>query len=335
MEVNNTSNNQPELNLKLKRLDPQLLEEYFHIIDNDANQLQLRFQLLKLELNELEDQQRRQNPIFAGDEVNILPQRDCNKPRKRSKTSKRKQFKASDISKLTLPNVRIFLEDDLTFGVTSPKLDDFEDLENLKVKNDHDDDDQTKHEQDVQDHSISTDIKLEIVKTEENQRTSEPDQPRRKRGRPKRKQISNDDSLEHLSCNQCSFIGISIQVLFQHKQEAHLDEDEDLEVKREQFIDDPSEWNDFNYDYEDLFSSPSQQKKKKKDISKDTPKLNLPLELIKCTYCDQDVDRKRMEHHMYSKHKDVKMHICDQCPFKTNSLINLTRHIDNMHLAIK
>ena len=42
-----------------------------------------------------------------------------------------------------------------------------------------------------------------------------------------------------------------------------------------------------------------------------------------------------MEHHMYSKHKDVKMHICDQCPFKTNSLTNLTRHIDNMHLAIK
>ena len=321
MEVNNTSNNQPELNLTLKRLDPQLLEEYFHIIDNDANSsLQLRFQLLKLELNELEDQQRRQNPIFAGNEVNILPQRDCNKPRKRSKTVKRKQFKASDISKLTIPNVRIFLEDDLTFGVASPKLDDFEDLENPKVKDHDDDDSQTKHEQDVQDQSISTDIKLEVVKTEENQSTSE---PRRKRGRPKRKQVSDDESLEHLS-----------QVLLQHKQEAHLD-GENFEVKREQFIDDPSEWNDFNYDYEDLFSSPSQQKKKKKDTSKDTPKLNLPLELIKCSYCDQDVDRRRMEHHMYSKHKDVKMHICDQCPFKTNSLINLTRHIDNMHLAIK
>ena len=62
---------------------------------------------------------------------------------------------------------------------------------------------------------------------------------------------------------------------------------------------------------------------------------SVPLELIKCSYCDQDIDRKRMEHHMYTKHKDVKMHICDQCPFKTNSLINLTRHIDNMHLAIK
>ena len=209
MEVNNTSNNQPELNLTLKRLDPQLLEEYFHIIDNDANSsLQLRFQLLKLELNELEDQQSRQNPIFAGNEVNVLPQRDCNKPRKRSKTVKRKQFKASDISKLTIPNVRIFLEDDLTFGVASPKLDDFEDLENPKVKDHDDDDSQTKHEQDVQDQSISTDIKLEVVKTEENQSTSE---PRRKRGRPKRKQISDDDSLEHL------------KHLLQGKQEVQLD----------------------------------------------------------------------------------------------------------------
>ena len=53
------------------------------------------------------------------------------------------------------------------------------------------------------------------------------------------------------------------------------------------------------------------------------------------SYCHEEIDRKRMEHHMYSKHKDVKLHICDQCPFKTNSLTNLTRHIDNMHLAIK
>ena len=97
-----------------------------------------------------------------------------------------------------------------------------------------------------------------------------------------------------------------------------------------QIEDDPTEWTDFNL-YEDLFSSPTQPKKKKKEV-KD---VCLPLELTKCSYCDAEVDRKRMEQHMYTKHKDVKLHICDQCPFKTNSLINLTRHIDNMHLAIK
>ncbi len=60
-----------------------------------------------------------------------------------------------------------------------------------------------------------------------------------------------------------------------------------------------------------------------------------PVEMIKCRYCGLELDRRRMESHVFTKHKEVKTHICDQCPFKTNCLANLTKHINNMHLGIK
>ncbi len=59
------------------------------------------------------------------------------------------------------------------------------------------------------------------------------------------------------------------------------------------------------------------------------------LELVKCEHCEDEVERRRLETHTFAKHKDVKTHICDQCPFKTNCLQNLTKHINNMHLGIK
>lgn len=156
--------------------------------------------------------------------------------------------------------------------------------------------------------------------------------PKKRRGRPKK---LKDEVFEHLSCAFCSFIGISEQVLNAHVLENHSD------VKRE--IEDF--YQDF-YQEENLEEIPKKKKKFSCDkcsyktdnenlLANHTENRHNFLDLVKCSYCNLDVDRKKMEQHMYSKHKDVKLHICDQCPFKTNSLTNLTRHIDNMHLGTK
>ena len=174
-EVPNSTSKQ-ELKLTLKRLDTNLLTHYFTAIQNNSSALQLRLALLQLELKELETP--RENPIFDGAEINILQLRDCNKPKKRSKTKARKPFKASEICN----NVRIFLED---FPSSSPKIEEFLDLEQSKepVKNEV---------------KVEVEVKIDEVKPEVNQ--SEPEQPRRKRGRPKRKQVL-DETLDQFEAH--------------------------------------------------------------------------------------------------------------------------------------
>ena len=188
---------------------------------------------------------------------------------------------------------------------------------------------------------------------------------RRRRGRPRKKKPSNyDESLGNLCCEVCSFIGISMEAVKNHQKEVHGDLNSTSRaeilpsvVKSEG---EDEDWHDLAYDTfldipdETLFlAHPSPAKRRKKfacnqcsyktdsDLLLDSHKnikhgaKPAAMDLLNCSYCDQEVERKRLDQHMYTRHKDIKMHICDQCPFKTNSLINLTRHIDNMHLAIK
>ena len=187
------------LNLELKKLDETLLQDYLTSVDNESSALHLRFQLLKLELNELEEHKNKSH-IF-GNEVNILSQRDCNKPRNRSKTKKHRKFKSDSSSNLaftlpSVPNVRIFLEDEDTF-IPSPKLDDFEELENTETLKKADESIKSEDFDNAIDNSALPEIKLEVevencdektVKPE-NQNISVDGQPRRKRGRPRKKLI--------------------------------------------------------------------------------------------------------------------------------------------------
>jgi hypothetical protein len=176
---------------------------------------------------------------------------------------------------------------------------------------------------------------------------------RRKRERPKRTRPPSRDGLDPISCDECSFVGLSQEIVNNHKQSTHSGE-EAPRIKSE--VDSSGDWyNSLDYDtsfLENSYDYSLSTKKKRFACNKCTYKTDNELaldnhkdnkhgikpaivDMAKCSYCDQELERKRMEHHMYTKHKDIKMHICDQCPFKTNSLANLTRHIDNMHLAIK
>lgn len=58
------------------------------------------------------------------------------------------------------------------------------------------------------------------------------------------------------------------------------------------------------------------------------------FEKVKCNYCDVEVRKKHLDSHMYSKHKDVKMHMCEHCSYRTSNPAWLTIHINNMHLGI-
>lgn len=290
-----------EIQLEIQRLDAKLLSDYLEKRNNDdLNSLSLRYLLLCLELKELKNYNKNQS-VFNND-INLLPIKDEKSQLKLGVGPKSKTLYKP------MPKSAMFRKEDATNS----------------MKDIEDNDDDTKENVE------NPQVKLEVFEAEDQNSI------KKKRGRPSstKKKKTLDEALEHLTCAYCSFIGISTQILDDHVLEMHNNLDD---VKTELEEDDFNHFDYENYDFdyvendEDLVTSTSRKKRKYNVQKADQEKL----ELAKCSYCDEDVEAKRMEQHLYAKHKDVKLHICDQCPFKTNSLINLTRHIDNMHLAIK
>lgn len=284
-----------EVQLKIRRLDAKLLSNYLEKRNDELSSLSLRYILLCLELEELKHYNQ-DRCVFSND-INLLPIRD-----------ERSQLKLgvgpkSRTAYKPMPKSVMFRQ---------PKVD-------VRQQDIEDNDDTKENVENPQ-------VKLEVFETDQTTLS------KKKRGRPSSKKKKNlDEALEHLTCSYCSFIGISTQVLDDHVLEMHnLSDDVKTELE-EDFSHFDYENYDFDYvENESEFVPREQRKKRKYNVQKEEKQ-----ELVKCSYCEEDVDTKRMEQHLYAKHKDVKLHICDQCPFKTNSLINLTRHIDNMHLAIK
>lgn len=189
------------------------------------------------------------------------------------------------------------------------------------------------------------------------------DQQQKPRGRPprknKKKKKKNVNKKNNPNgCDECSFIGTSPEIVELHKQQSHewkhKSSSSPRKSKSEDDYDDDFIVDNDDDDDDDEYGGDEYKKSSKKnkkfgcdkcsyrtdsetalDSHKEWKHGNKPgIDMVKCSYCDKVMEPRRMEYHMFSKHKEIKMHICDQCPFKTNNLKNLTRHIDNMHLAV-
>ena len=390
----------PDLRLSLCRINPVLLNKYIEEQDN-LLPMDLRYQLLLIELDELKrfrEWRQNDNYVFNESMVNLLPlcdskrqsSRRCMGPRSKTLHLKHRRKDRLNTNQYTSDN-----------NLQSPKT------SNSEVKNENgpgsslnqrDDDAFANMSENIKNekspNKVMPEIKVETMIDNKDEITKSPtssnvddnlgednvvseklkDGPRRRRrGRPRKKKPSNfDESLGNLCCEECSFIGISMEAVKNHQKEVHggdvinttsMAEIILPSVVKSEVDDEDEDWHDLAYDTfldipdESLFlaphpSSPAPKRRKKFTCNKCSYKTDSDLlldshknikhgakpaamDLLNCSYCDQEIERKRLDQHMYTRHKDIKMHICDQCPFKTNSIINLTRHIDNMHLAIK
>ena len=398
--------NDKNVQLVIRRLDEKLLYQYFNKKDNFfCSALELRHLLLQIELKELEKNEKwpQSNSFVKCDQVNLLPYKDDISVFQKQKLGpkSRTRLKTDDLQGKAMPkSVLIQKLSEIFPNLSSQTYDnhvksrkstdhsqltlEYDDYDHFDFNDLSDDKDNILKEQENERSDNLPEIKVEVlvngdidVKSNDLviEKSDEKTVTRKKRGRPRKKRENlykppqeNDSILAHLSCKNCSFIGISDEVLQKHMQELHslTDEnvfkeevDENTNIKTE---DENTIWdNTFDLDTSYISDNPEDtsydperplvKKKKKLCCSKCSYKtdnenlFNTHLDhrhseksvqnLVKCSYCNEDIERRKMEQHLYAKHKDVKMHICDQCPFKTNSLTNLTRHIDNMHLAIK
>lgn len=374
--------------LKLHRINEEKLQNYLGARADLENALSLRYKLLLIEAEELENASKVENLAFDdGCRVNLLPERDSSQASSSSAIKSRRRLMPKS-ARLKNKAKKIFWQDpgspdncDSDYDV--PDFSEYEDkLKKLKSQfpqtrikcNDEpyfsDEDEFIRLSNHFNEEGKLPNIKVEANLDEELQngdiiasssrRTGKSNGgPKRRRGRPRKKWPSGDN-YAYFSCSQCAFIAVSTEVLATHTKEFHSNVD-DIEAKIKSEIKN-DEWDGLGYDTSFLDSleessssrpySPSPKKKKKLgcdlcsykadsqtllDNHKDIKHGAKPqvVEYIKCSYCEEEIDRKKMEHHMFSRHKDIKLHICDMCPFKTNSLPNLTRHINNMHLAIK
>ncbi len=310
-----------DVRLVLTRLDPHILAQYLHEIDTTEAQspLSLRLHLLRLELKQVESHNAiSQSSVFANTEVNLLPCKDVTNSYPRIRFGpKSKRYRAKPKSKQK-PRRRRKLHHKPASAEISAFFEASEESSEEFSK-----------------------IKLEVFDCE----TETEPLTKRKRGRPRKKPNSAND-VEGRNSWPPSSETVKVE------QEAEIE----ASVKAELDILDEMEWMSNSYSDEDhqeeLVSRPNRGRKRKREAfyceqcayktdSQDRldnhreKKHPTSGEIIKCSYCDEEIVARKMEQHLYAKHKDVKLHICDQCPFKTNSLTNLTKHIDNMHLAIK
>ena len=354
-----------DVKLSLNRINHRLLQDYLNAQDVKSTCLDLRYHLLMIELDEVR-QSREHNEnhlfVFNQSEINLLPLNCDVRKRptlrffgpKSKKSVQKRNFKRRFHERRAARQLLLDKGNDHASKKSRSKinkvktesqlLDHSHDISNAQeakaVKQEderlNEEVSSIKVEEAVEGNNSNhcETIPLESNEDIESIIKSDIYPPRRRRGRP-RKTKSYEDNLEKLYVEN-SFS----EILQSVKDEVNEEEHED--------------WTDLAYDPtfldipdESLFLEPTSKKRKKtackadsevmlnshKD-TKHSAKQSLQ-EIMHCSYCDQEIERKKMEQHIYTKHKEIKMHICDQCPFKTNSLINLTRHIDNMHLAIK
>ena len=380
--------------LSLNRINHRLLQEYLNAQETKSTALDLRYHLLMIELDEVR-QSREQNErhmfVFDQSEINLLPlncdvkKRPCLRffgPESKKSLQKR-NFKRRFHERRAARQLLLEKRNDHTSKKSRSK--------NNKVKTesqilDHSQDifngqgDAKAVKQEEERLNEVSSIKVEVVlegnesnhcKTIPLESTNEDiesiiksdvNPTRRRRGRP-RKTKSYEDNFEKLCCDECSYIGESMEAVLRHKNDIHVENSlsEILQSVKDEVNEEDEDWtSDLAYDPtfldipdESLFLEPIPKKRKKFSCDKCSYKTDSEVmldshkdakhsakqqslqDIMHCSYCDQEIERKKMEQHIYTKHKEIKMHICDQCPFKTNSLVNLTRHIDNMHLAIK
>ena len=381
--------------LSLNRINHRLLQEYLNAQETKSTALDLRYHLLMIELDEVR-QSREQNEshmfVFDQSEINLLPlncdvkKRPCLRffgPESKKSLQKR-NFKRRFHERRAARQLLLDKRNDCTSKKSRSKTNKVKTESHLldhtqDIFNGQGDAKAVKQEEERLNEVSS--IKVEVVlegnesnhcKTIPLESTNEDiesiiksdvNPTRRRRGRP-RKTKSYEDNFEKLCCDECSYIGESMEAVLRHKNDIHVENSlsEILQsVKDEVNEEEDADWTaDLAYDPtfldipdESLFLEPIPKKRKKFSCDKCSYKTDSEVmldshkdakhsakhqslqDIMHCSYCDQEIERKKMEQHIYTKHKEIKMHICDQCPFKTNSLVNLTRHIDNMHLAIK